>query len=124
MIQLRSVLAVADNSGARKLRVIQVYGGSKRRFGRVGDVVRASVIDADTVGTIKKGEMVRAVVVRTSKEVRRPSGECVRFDDNAAVIIESLSSPNPIGTRVFGPVAREIRALGFTKIASLASEML
>lgn len=124
MIQLRSVLTVADNSGARKLRVIQVHGGSQRRFGYVGDVVTASVIQADANGTIKKGEKVKAVVVRTAKEKRRPNGEYIRFDDNAAVIIESRKSPNPIGTRVFGPIAREVKDSGFAKIASLAPEVL
>lgn len=124
MVQLRSVLKVADNSGAKKIRVIQVYGGSKKRFGYVGDIVMASVIQADAAGTVKKGEMVRAVIVRTKKETRRPSGEYVRFDDNAAVIIESRKSPNPIGTRVFGPVAREVKNNNFSKIASLAPEVL
>jgi large subunit ribosomal protein L14 len=124
MIQLRSVLHVADNSGARRLRVIQVHGGSRRRFGYVGDVVAASVIAADAQGTVKKGEKVKAVIVRTRKEKRRPNGEYVRFDDNAAVIIESRKSPTPIGTRVFGPVAREVKNAGFAKIASLAPEVL
>ncbi len=124
MIQLRSVLHVADNSGARKLRVIQVHGGSSRRFGYVGDVVAASVISSDAQGTIKKGEKVKAVIVRTRKEKRRPNGEYVRFDDNAAVIIESRKSPNPIGTRVFGPIAREVKNAGFAKIASLAPEVV
>ncbi len=124
MIQLRSVLHVADNSGARRLRVIQVHGGSRRRFGYVGDVVAASVIAADAQGTVKKGEKVKAVIVRTRKEKRRPNGEYVRFDDNAAVIIESRKSPNPVGTRVFGPVAREVKNSGFAKIASLAPEVL
>jgi large subunit ribosomal protein L14 len=124
MIQLRSVLQVADNSGARQLRVIQVYGGSVRRFGYVGDIVSASVISADPQGTVKKGEKVKAVIVRTRKEQRRPSGEYVRFDDNAAVVIESRDNPNPIGTRVFGPVAREVKDKGFAKIASLAPEVL
>ncbi len=124
MIQLRSVLKVADNSGAKRIRVIQVHGGSKRRFGYVGDIVTASVIMADTQGNLKKGEMVKAVIVRTAKEKRRPSGEYIRFDDNAAVIIESRTSPNPIGTRVFGPVAREVKENGFNKIASLAPEVL
>ncbi|MFH1967684.1 MAG: 50S ribosomal protein L14 [Patescibacteria group bacterium] len=124
MIQLLSTLNVADNSGARKLRVIQVYGGSRRRFGYVGDMVVASVIDADAQGNIKKGELVRAVIVRTKKEVRRNTGECVRFDDNAAVIVESRKSTEPIGTRVFGPIAREIKNKGFNKIASLAPEVL
>lgn len=124
MIQLRSVLKVADNSGAKKLRVIQVHGGSKRRFGSVGDVVTASVIQADASGNIKRGEMVKAVIVRTRKEVRRDSGEYVRFDDNAAVVIESRKSPTPIGTRVFGPIAREVKDRLFNKIASLAPEVL
>ncbi len=124
MIQLRSVLQVADNSGAKRLRVIMIYGGSKRAFGYVGDVVMASVIVADTQGNIKKGDKVRAVIVRTVKEHRRKSGEYIRFDDNAAVVIESRESPNPLGTRVFGPVAREVKNNGFAKIASLAPEVL
>lgn len=124
MIQLRTVLNVADNSGAKKLRVIQVYGGSKRRFGHVSDVVSASVISADPHSNIKKGEKVQAVIVRTRKEKRRPSGEYIRFDDNAAVIIESRKNPNPLGTRVFGPIAREVKDQGFAKIASLAPEVL
>jgi len=124
MIQLRTVLTVADNSGARKIRVIQVYGGSKRRFGYVGDLVNASVIEADPNGNVKKGEIVKAVVVRTKKEFRRPTGEYVRFDDNAAVIVESRKNPNPVGTRVFGPIAREVKQRGYNKIASLAPEVL
>ncbi len=124
MIQLRSVLQVADNSGARKIRVIQVLGGSSRRFGYVGDMVVASVIDADPQGNVKKGEKVRAVVVRTAKEHGRTNGVYVRFDDNAAVIVESRTNPNPIGTRVFGPVAREVKMRGYSKIASLAPEVL
>ena len=124
MIQLRTVLEVADNSGAKKLRVIQVHGGSKRRFGYVGDIVAASVIQADANGTVKKGEKVKAVIVRTAKETRRTSGEYVRFDDNAAVIIESRKNNNPVGTRVFGPIAREVKDKGFSKIASLAPEVL
>lgn len=124
MIQLRTVLQVADNSGARKLRVIQVLGGSQRRFGYVGDIVVASVIDADPQGNIKKGEKVRAVIVRTSKEHRRRNGVYIRFDDNAAVVVESRKNPVPLGTRVFGPVAREVKSQGFSKIASLAPEVL
>ncbi len=124
MIQLRSVLQVADNSGARQLRVIQVHGGSKRRFGSVGDIVAASVISSDANGTVKKGEKVKAVIVRTKKEKRRSSGEYIRFDDNAAVIIESRNNPEPIGTRVFGPIAREVKNKGFNKIASLAPELI
>lgn len=124
MIQLRTVLQVADNSGAKKLRVIQVHGGSRREFGYVGDVVAASVIQADPNGTVKKGEKVKAVIVRTRKEARRKNGEYIRFDDNAAVIVESRKNPVPIGTRVFGPVAREVKDNGFSKIASLAQEVL
>lgn len=124
MIQLRSVLTVADNSGAKKIRVIQVHGGSKKRFGTVGDIVAASVIQADASGNVKKGEMVKAVIVRTKKEIRRTSGEYVRFDDNAAVIIESRKNPNPVGTRVFGPIAREVKNKQYNKIASLAPEVL
>ena len=124
MIQLRSVLHIADNSGAKRIRVIQVHGGSKRRFGSVGDIVAASVIVSDATGSVKKGELVKAVIVRTRKEIRRSSGEYVRFDDNAAVIIESRNNPVPVGTRVFGPVAREVKNRGFNKIASLAQEVL
>ncbi len=124
MIQLRTRLVVADNSGAKTLRVIQIHGGSVRRFGYVGDVVTASVIEAEPHGTVKKGEKVKAVIVRTAKERRRNSGEYIRFDDNAAVIIESRTSEAPIGSRVFGPIAREVKERGFNKIASLAPEVL
>lgn len=124
MIQLRSILHLADNSGAKRLRVIQVHGGSKRTFGYIGDVVTASVVAADPQGTVKKGQMVKAVVVRTKKEFRREDGSYIRFDDNAAVIIESRTNLNPVGTRIFGPIAREVRQVGFTKIASLAPEVM
>lgn len=124
MIQLRSVLQVADNSGAKQIRVIQVHGGSFRKFGTVGDIVSASVIMADPKGTVKKGDKVKAVVVRTHKEHRRENGEYIRFDDNAAVIVESRDNPVPLGTRVFGPVAREVKDKGFARIASLAPEVL
>jgi len=124
MIQLKSVLAVADNSGAKRLRVIQVYGGSRRRFGGVGDMVIASVIAADANGTIKKGEKVRAVIVRTRKEQRRDSGEYIRFDENAAVIVQARNNKEPVGTRVFGPIAREVKDQGYNKVASLAPEVL
>ncbi len=124
MIQLRSVLKAADNSGAKKLRVIHVYGGSRRRFGYVGDMVSASVIEAEKNSSLKKGEKVQAVVVRTKKERRRDSGEYIRFDDNAAVVVESRNRPMPLGTRVFGPIAREVKNRGFNKIASLAPEVV
>lgn len=124
MIQLRSVLKVADNSGARKLRVIQVHGGSRRRFGYIADQVTASVIQAEPQSQVKRGTMVKAVVVRTRKETRRADGSAIRFDDNAAVIIDSLKTKNPIATRIFGPVAREVKDSGYAKIASLAPEVL
>ena len=124
MIQLKSVLNVADNSGAKKIRVIQVYGGSRRKFGGVGDMVIASVIAADTNGTLKKGEKVRAVIVRTSKEQKRTSGEYIRFDENAAVIVQARNNKEPVGTCVFGPIAREVKDQGYNKIASLAPEVL
>ena len=124
MIQLRSVLRVADNSGAKKIRVIQVYGGSRRRFGHVGDMVSASVIAAEPQSSVKKGSKVQAVIVRTRKEKGRSSGEYIRFDDNAVVIINSRSNLDPIGTRVFGPIAREVKDNGYGKIASLAPEVL
>lgn len=124
MIQLRTVLQVADNSGARKLRLITVHGGSWRPYGHLGDVITASVIAAQPNGAIKKGEMVKAVVVRTRKEYRREDGSYIRFDDNAVVIIESVTDPKPRGTRVFGPIAREVKDAGYAKIASLAPEVL
>lgn len=124
MIQLRSVLRVADNSGAKKLRVINVHGGSRRPFGSLADVVTASVIQAQPNSEVTKGSKVKAVVVRTKKEVRRADGSYIRFDDNAAVIIDNLTNKNPVGTRVFGPIAREIKDAGYAKIASLAPEVL
>jgi large subunit ribosomal protein L14 len=123
MIQTESRLKVADNSGARELLVIRVLGGSKKRYGRVGDIVVATVKAASSDGNVKKSEVVRAVIVRTAKEYRRGDGSYIRFDDNAAVILaEDLT--NPRGTRVFGPVARELRDKGFMKIVSLAPETL
>lgn len=124
MIQLRSVLNVADNSGAKQIKVILVHGGSKRRFGYVGDIVTAAVEGADSNGSVKDKQVVKAVVVRTHKETRRPDGTFVRFDDNAAVIIDSISSKQPLGTRIFGPIAREVKDAGFAKIASLAPEVV
>ena len=122
MIQLRSVLRLADNSGAKKLKVIQVLGGSKRRFGQIGDLVVAVVDQADLEGVVKDSEVVRAVIVRTKKEKRRPDGSYVRFDDNAAVVVDKQG--NPRGTRILGPIAREIKELGYAKIASLAPEVV
>ena len=124
MIQLRSVLQSADNTGAKKLRVFHIHGGSHHKKGTVGDIVSASVIQANTQGQVKAGDVVKAVIVRTAKEVRRPDGSYIRFDDNAAVIIENLKNINPRGTRVFGPIAREVKDRGFAKIASLAPEVL
>lgn len=124
MIQPRSVLIVADNSGAKKLRVALVHGGSKRKFGHIGDMVTAAVIDAVSDSQIPAGTKVKAVVVRTRAPLRRIDGSRVRFDDNAAVVLESATAKNPLGTRIFGPVAREIRDLGYAKIASLAEEVL
>lgn len=124
MIQLRSVLTVADNSGAKRLRVILIHGGWKRPVGRLADIVTAAVIDADPQGQVKMGEVVKAVVVRTSKEKRRQDGSWIKFDDNAAVIIDGIKTKNPRGTRIFGPVAREIKEKGFSRIASLATEVV
>jgi large subunit ribosomal protein L14 len=123
MIQQETIMKVADNTGARELLVIQVRGGSKRRYGHIGDIVVGTVKDAAPQGTIKKSEIVRAVVVRCSKEWRREDGSYIRFDDNAAVILDQ-DGQNPRGTRIFGPVARELREKGFMKIVSLAPEVL
>ncbi|MGH2767734.1 MAG: 50S ribosomal protein L14 [Candidatus Methylomirabilales bacterium] len=122
MIQQESRLRVADNTGAREVLVIKVLGGSSRRYARVGDVVVATVKDALPNQQVKKGEVVKAVVVRTAKEKRRPDGSYIRFDDNAVVLINEQN--NPRGTRVFGPVARELRDKRFMKIISLAPEVL
>ena len=122
MIQLRSILKPADNSGARRLRVIHVYGGSKRRFGRIGDVVNAVVDRADPQGVVKDSELVRVVIVRTRKETRRADGSYVRFDNNAVVLITDKLEPR--ATRVFGPIPREIREKGFEKVFSLAEEIV
>ena len=123
MIQQESRLKVADNTGAREILVIHVTGGSKRRSGAVGDVVVATVKHAAPQGSIKKSEVVKAVIVRCAKEWRREDGSTIRFDDNAAVILDTDGS-NPKGTRIFGPVARELREKGFMKIISLAPEVL
>ena len=122
MIQQESRLRVADNTGAREIQCIRVMGGSARRYGGIGDVIVASVKQAIPMGSVKKGEVVRAVIVRTAKEYGRPDGSYIRFDENAAVILDDYQ--NPKGTRIFGPVARELRDKGFMKIVSLASEVL
>jgi large subunit ribosomal protein L14 len=128
MIQIYSRLNVADNSGARRIRVIQVVGGSKRRYAGLGDLIVASVKEALPNANIKKGDVVKAVVVRMKQDTQRPDGTTIRFDSNAAVIVNigtgKSKEPEPRGTRVFGPVPRELRAKGFTKILSLAPEVL
>lgn len=122
MIQMRTMLNAADNSGARRLMCIKVLGGSKRRYAGVGDVIKVSIKDAIPKGRVKKGEVYSAVVVRTTKGVRRPDGSLIRFDDNAAVLL--TTKLEPIGTRIFGPVTRELRTENFMKIISLAPEVL
>ncbi|MEM6609574.1 MAG: 50S ribosomal protein L14 [Pseudomonadota bacterium] len=122
MIQMQTNLDVADNSGARKVQCIKVLGGSKRKYASVGDIIVVSVKEAIPRGRVKKGDVRRAVVVRTAKEVRRDDGTAIRFDGNAAVILNNNNEP--IGTRIFGPVVRELRAKNFMKIISLAPEVL
>ena len=122
MIQMQSMLAVADNSGARKVQCIKVLGGSHRRYAGLGDVIICSVKEASPNGQVKKGEVVRCVIVRLKKEVRRKDGSYIKFDQNAAVLIDSSDAPR--GTRIFGPVARELRDRKFMKIVSLAPETL
>ncbi|RNC69358.1 MAG: 50S ribosomal protein L14 [Desulfuromonadales bacterium] len=122
MIQMQTILDVADNSGAKKLFCIKVLGGSKRKYAGIGDVIVASVREAIPNSKVKKGDVVKAVIVRTAKEVGRPDGSYIRFDDNSAVVINNQKEP--VGTRIFGPVARELRARKFMKIISLAPEVL
>ena len=122
MIQQETFLKVADNTGAKEIKCIRVLGGSSRKFGNIGDVIVASVRKAAPGGTVKKGEVVKAVIVRSAKGVRRADGTYVRFDDNAAVLIKD--DKNPRGTRIFGPVARELREKDFMKILSLAPEVI
>ena len=122
MIQMQTMLAVADNSGAKRLQCIKVLGGSKRKYAGIGDIVKVSVKEALPNSKVKKGDLQRAVIVRTKKEIRREDGSYIRFDENAAVLLTQLD--DPIGTRIFGPVARELRARNFMKIVSLAPEVL
>jgi large subunit ribosomal protein L14 len=122
MIQMQTNLEVADNSGARRVMCIKVLGGSKRKFAAVGDVIVVSIKEAIPRGKVKKGDVHRAVIVRTAKEIRRPDGTSIRFDTNAAVLINKQNEP--IGTRIFGPVTRELRSKSFMKIISLAPEVL
>jgi len=122
MIQTETVLDVADNSGARRVTCIKVLGGSKRRYARVGDVIVVAVQECNPGGKVKKGQVTKAVVVRTAKEFRRTDGSSIRFDGNAAVLLTSQGEP--VGTRIFGPVTRELRSKGYMKIISLAPEVL
>ena len=122
MIQMQSTLLVADNSGAKKIQCIKVLGGSKRRFASIGDVIVITVKDAIPRGKVKKGEVHKAVIVRTKKEIRRQDGSAIRFDSNAAVLVNAQGEP--IGTRIFGPVTRELRAKNLMKIVSLAPEVI
>ena len=122
MVQPQTVLKVADNSGAKKIMCIRILGGSFRRSGNIGDIIVASVRSATPGGAVKKGDVVKAVIVRTSKGVQRPDGSSIKFDENAAVIIDNQKQPK--GTRIFGPIARELRDKGFMKIISLAPEVL
>lgn len=122
MIQMQTILGAADNSGARRLMCVKVLGGSKRRYAKVGDVIKVSVKEAIPRSKVKKGEIYNAVVVRTKKGVRRPDGSLIRFDSNAAVLLNNQLQP--VGTRIFGPVTRELRSENFMKIVSLAPEVL
>lgn len=124
MIQQRSILVAADNSGAKELAVIHVFPGSQKRYGRVGDVMNAVVKTAVPHGQVKDGEIVKVVLVRSRKEVKRADGSYIRFSDNAAVVIDNMKDKNPRGTRIFGPIAREVRDRGFMKIASMAVEVV
>lgn len=124
MVQHRSILNSADNSGAKRLMVIHIYGGSKRRFGYLGDVLNCIVKEASPNGQVKQKEMVKCVLVRAKKEHRRNDGSYIRFSDNAAVVIDNMKEKNPKATRIFGPIAREVKEKGFSKIASMAIEVL
>ncbi len=124
MIQHRSMLTVADNSGAKKLMVIHIFGGSKRKFGFIGNILNCVVKEAIPTGQVKAGEIVKVVLVRSRKEYKRVDGSYVRFSDNAGVVIDNPDDKNPRGTRIFGPIAREVRDAGFAKIASMAVEVV
>ncbi len=123
MIQRKTALTVADNSGAKQMTVIHIYGASKRKFATIGDIVQCIVRKADPNGIVKDDEMVKVVIVRTHKEYRRADGSYIRFDDNAGVVIDNPDDKNPRGTRVFGPVARDLKDRGFDKIVSMAPEV-
>lgn len=124
MIQHRSLLRAADNSGAKVLRVIHIFGGSKRKFGYIGDILNCVVIEANPNGQVKDSEIVKVVLVRSRKETKRKDGSYIRFSDNAGVVIDNMKDKNPKGTRIFGPIAREVRDAGFNKIASMAIEVV
>ena len=124
MIQQQTILNVGDNTGAKEIMCIRVLGGSYRKYANIGDIIVCTVKDATPGGAVKKGEVVKAVVVRTKRGTRRPDGSYVKFDQNAAVIIKDRNDKTPVGTRIFGPVARELRDTGFMKIVSLAPEVL
>jgi len=124
MVQNRTILKVADNSGAKSLMVVHVFGGSKRKFGYIGDVLNCVVRGASSIGTVKDSQLVKVVLVRTRKERGRSDGSFIRFSDNAGVVIDNAKDKNPIGTRIFGPVAREVKDKGFSKIASMATEVI
>lgn len=124
MIQHRTMLKVADNSGARVLQVIHIFGGHKRKFGFIGDILNCVVKEAIPTGQVKQGEIVKVVLVRARKEHKRADGSYIRFSDNAGVVIDSAADKNPRGTRIFGPIAREVKDKGFAKIASMAIEVL
>ena len=124
MIQHRTMLKVADNSGAKIIQVIHIFGGSKRKFGYIGDILNCVVKDANPTGQVKESEIVKVVLVRARKEQKRLDGSYVRFSDNAGVLIDNAKDKNPRGTRIFGPIAREVRDRGFAKIASMAVEVV
>ncbi|MFA5000163.1 MAG: 50S ribosomal protein L14 [Patescibacteria group bacterium] len=124
MIQVQTYLKVADNSGGKEVQCIRVLGGYRRRYGHVGNIIIAAVKSATPHAAVKKGDVVKAVIVRTKKEIRRADGSYLRFDDNACVLINDAEKKEPRGTRIFGPIAREVRRAGFVKIASLAPEVL
>lgn len=124
MVQHRTILKAADNSGAKALEVVHVFGGSKRKYGHIGDVLNCVVKGASSIGTVKDSQIVKVVLVRTRKERRRSDGSFIRFSDNAGVVIDNAKDKNPIGTRVFGPIAREVKDKGFSKIASMAIEVI
>ena len=123
MIQLRSIVKAADNTGAQRLSVIQVHGKGNKKIGNLGDILTCVVKSAQPQGTVKTHELVKAVLVRAKKEQKRPDGSSIRFDDNAVVIIDNITDKNPRGTRIFGPVARELKDAGFNKIVSMATEV-